>query len=224
MSKFIHLLALLLALALPSFSNGAATKINHSVVRGTEAEIRALTGDYAEQRAYATDQNNAEMRWTGSAWVWAPHCQIVARVRGDVTAPANTAENTLATYTLPKLGTEDSIRVAAFFTVTNNANVKTLKVNLGTAGSMASGFALDVASNAVVNLVTEMRNQSNAAAQEWFSNNKAIFGGTTGTLQATTKDTGTAGKIITVTMTKATAGDSVVMNWLDISLCGAGIA
>jgi hypothetical protein len=195
-----------------------------SVLVDTEANIRAKTGLYTGQRAFANDQNSIEMRWTGSTWVWAPSCQNVYRVRGDVTAQTtDTAEHALATYTLPKLGTEDSVRVAAFLTVANNANAKTLKVNVGTAGSMASGFTLDLASNTVMNLITEMRNQANAASQEWFSNNKAIVGLTSGSLSTTTKDTGTAGKLLEVTMTKATPSDSVVLNWLDISICGAGV-
>lgn len=91
---------------------------------------------------------------------------------------------------------------------------------------MSDGFSLSMLNNgSSLNLVTEMRNKANAASQEWFRSDKRLFGTiqTSGGPVVTTKDTGVAGKILTINVQKASAGYSVVMNWLDISICGAGI-
>lgn len=223
--RFFRSLTAAAALLLVAFSSWAASYQIASVLVDTEANIRAKTGLYTGQRAFASDFNGAEMRWSGAAWVWASHCQVIFRVRADVTAPTDTVDNALVTWTLPKLGTEDSLRVSAFFTMPNSATAKTISVKLGSAGSMASGFSLDMnALGATLNLVSEMRNQANAAAQEWFSNNKLIFGAmSSSSVSTTTKDTGTAGKLLAINVLKATGSDAIVMPWADVSLCGAGV-
>lgn len=221
--RFFRSLAAAAGLMLVALSSWAASYQMASVLVDTEANIRAKTGLYTGQRAYATDQNNIEMRWTGSAWVWAPSCQVLFRQRADLTAPNDSNDNAFVTWTLPKLGSEDSLRVSAFFTVTNNASI-TLSVKVGSAGSMASGFSLSMASNGqILNLVTEMRNQANAAQQEWFSNNKTIYGPSSGSLSTTTKDFSVAGKLLSINALKVTGTDSAVLNWAEVMLCGAGV-
>lgn len=214
-------LSAFVVVAMAAVPAGAAFQ-SSSMMVDTHANILAKTGLYTQQRAYASNFNNAEVVWNGSAWVWAPYCQNVFRVRADVTAPVDTADNVLATVTLPKLGSEDGVRVAGFVAVTNNANVKTFTVKLGTAGSMSNGFSSDIGGNGSFNFVSEFRNQASASAQEWFTSNKAIFGSTSGSLATTAKATGTAGTLLTVGIQKATAGDSAVLHWLDVSICGAG--
>lgn len=220
--------ALAMLLTVPAFAAGSQIA---SFFLDTEANIRAKTGLYAGQRAITTDANlnRAQMEWNGSAWVWPAICQSIARVRTDVTAPNDTVDNALVTVTLPKLGTEDGVRVSALFLVASSANSKTLSVKVGSAGSMANGFSLDMVSNgASLNLVTEMRNRANAASQVWMTNNKAVFGATAAAAAGTTtKDFATAGKLLTINSLKSaaavSASESVVLSWADVSICGAGI-
>lgn len=106
-----------------------------SILVDTEANIRGTDGLYKMQKAYATDQNNAELFWDDVAeeWLWATHFQSVFNTRTNNTAPADTADNVLETYVLPKLGSADTLRVSAFFTVTTDAD-STIKVKLGAIG------------------------------------------------------------------------------------------
>lgn len=193
-----------------------------SVVVGTLAEILAVPGLYTYQEAVATDFNDCRLYWNGTVWKWAKVWQKLAKFRTPVTAPVDLLENTIQTYTLPALGANDEILVEHFWTTTNNANAKTAKVNLG-ALPAGTGWAVDLANNNVHNMVTHMRNMNDASSQKWQSNNKSIFGSTSSLLQSTTRATGTAGVVLTITLLKATvAGDSVVLDYADISILGGG--
>ncbi len=189
----------------------------HSIVTGTLAEILARSGLFTNQRAIPSDFNGAERYWNGSAWKWAKKWQPLALLRTAFTVTAaSTSEETGMTYTLPAIGANDMLMVNHFWTVTNNANMKTARVNL----DGAAGQAVDLASQNVGNLVTMMRNMNSASAQKWFSNNRAVYGGTSSSLQGTTKATGTAGLVLTVTGQKATGSDTMTLEWADIWICG----
>ena len=195
----------------------AAVMKDLSIVVGTLAEVLAKTGITTYQRAVATDFNDCELYWNGSAWRWAKKWQPLALLRTAFTVTAaSTSEETGMTYTLPAIGANDMLMVNHFWTVTNNANMKTARVNL----DGAAGQAVDLASQNVGNLVTMMRNMNSASAQKWFSNNRAVYGGTSGSLQGTTKATGTAGLVLTVTGQKATGSDTMTLEWADIWICG----
>lgn len=224
MKRFLTALLTLAALLFTAMPALAVINKIAAVSVDTAANIRASTGLYQGQKGFATDYNNAELIWTGSAWAWAPHCQSIASSRADVTAPTDLLDNALMTVTMPKLGTNDTVRVSAFFTFPNTATSKTISVKVGSVGAMANGFSLDVISlGATLNLVTEMRNQANAAAQEWMTNNKSIFGTLSNTsVNTTTKDFSTAGRLLTINVLKTTASDAIVMSWADVSICGAG--
>lgn len=195
----------------------AATVLSDSVVYGTMAEILARSGLFTNQRAIPSDFNGAERYWNGSAWKWAKKWQPLALLRTAFTVTAaSTSEEVGLTYTLPAIGANDMLMVNHFWTVTNNANVKTARVNL----DGAAGQAVDLASQNVGNLVAQMRNMNSASVQKWFSNNRAVFGGTSSSLQGTTKATGTAGLVLTVTGQKATGSDTMTLEWADIWICG----
>jgi hypothetical protein len=219
--KYLRHLFVLALLAL-GVTGQAANYITASVLVDTHANILAKTGLYTQQRAYATDFSGASAFWNGSAWLWDTRCQMVLAQRTDVTAPTDTVDNALVTFTLPKLGSKDSLRVKGVLTATNNANVKTLAVKLGSVGAMASGMSFDIASGGQVIFMTEMNNADATGTQKWQSNNKNIWGVLSGAPATTSKATGTAGLLLTVNMAKATGGDSVVLNWLTIELCGGG--
>lgn len=207
----------------------AIVRQNHSILKGTLAEILAYTGDYLGQKAYASNYGvstrGAKLFWNGSAWLWDTHWQPLSLLRSPFTVPGDLTEDVALTYTLPKLGANDMLRVSHFWSVTNNANVKTVRVNIGDAGTMATGQALALTSKDSANCIAEMRNMNNALSQSWFSNNVSIFGVTSGTLQTTTKDTSTAGRLLTITGQKVSVtGDSLVLNYADIWICGGGTA
>ena len=198
----------------------AATVLYDSIVTGTLAEILARSGLHTYQRAVATDFNDCELYWNGSAWRWAKKWQPLAKFRTAVTAPTDLNENVLATFTLPALAANDMLMVKHFWTTVNNANAKTAKVNLGATGA-GTGWSCDLASAAVHNMVTEIRNMNDTAVQKWQSNNKAIFGSTTGgALQGTTRALGTAGVTLAIAMLKGTGADSVILEWADFWICG----
>ena len=195
----------------------AASVLYDSIVTGTLAEILARSGLYTNQRAIPSDFNGAERYWNGSAWKWAKKWQPLALLRTAFTVTAaSTSEEAGMTYTLPAIGANDMLMVNHFWTVTNNVNVKTARVNL----DGAAGQAVDLASQNVGNLVTMMRNMNSASVQKWFSNNRAVFGGTSSSLQGTTKATGTAGLVLTITGQKATGSDTMTLEWADIWICG----
>ena len=64
----------------------AVTTQSLTTLVGTYAEIvtAAFPGDFTHQRAIITDHNNAEMYWSGSAWLWLPRYQLVHSVRTPV--------------------------------------------------------------------------------------------------------------------------------------------
>lgn len=209
----------------------AATKIMHSIVKGTLAEILAVTGDYIGQRAISSDYGvglGLEWYWNGTTWKLTAGKQLAATFRAATgyTVPADANVNTLVTYTLPALGGADSMIVEMFWTLNNNANAKTAVVSMG--GS--SGVSTDLASAVSSNMITVMRNMGGLTyTQSWYSNNKVVFGTSTGSLQTTSsaaagaRDTGVAGKVVLITGQKATAGDTMVLNYADIYLQGGGV-
>lgn len=195
----------------------AAVVRNDSLITGTLAEILARSGLHTGQRAIPSDFNGCGLYWNGSAWKWAKKWQPLALLRTAFTVTAaSTSEETGMTYTLPAIGANDMLMVNHFWTVTNNANAKTARVNL----DGAAGQAIDLASQNVGNLVAQMRNMNSASVQKWFSNNRAVFGGTSSSLQGTTKVTSTAGLVLTVTGQKDTGSDTMTLEWADIWICG----
>lgn len=197
----------------------AASVLYDSIVTGTLAEILARSGLHTGQRAIPSDFNGAERYWNGSAWKWAKKWQPLALLRTAFTVTAaSTSEEVGMTYTLPALGANDMLQINHFWTVTNNANAKTARVTVDGGGGI--GQAIDLASQNVGNLVAEMRNMNSASVQKWFSNNRAVYGGTSSSLQGTTKATGTAGLVLTITGQKATGSDTMTLEWADIWICG----
>lgn len=194
-----------------------------SVVLGTMAEVVAKTGIYTGQMGLASDHGlsgqGLRMVWNGSAWRLPPFWQKVAQNRTQTTLPADTNELTYLTYTLHALGANDQWRIEGMVLVNNNANAKTVKGNLGATG-VGTGAAIDFASNTAGLFVIQGRNANDASAQKWMSNSKAIFGGLSGSLQTTTRATGTAGVTLAVAGLKGTAGDTLTFEYADIWLCG----
>ena len=65
--------------------------------------------------------------------------EILAVSFASVVAPADTAENILATVNIPALGVGDAVRCVFLVTFTNNSNLKTPRIRLGGIGGTDFG-------------------------------------------------------------------------------------
>ena len=197
-----------------------------SVLVAPLATILPMSGLHLMQKAYASDFNNAELFWNGTAWLWSIGMQAIYTKRTDTTPQNTTTEHDLWSVTLPKLGKRDTIRLAAFFTFVNSTQSKRLRIRYGPTGSTAVGLDLQLMNNTALNLVTEMRNQAAFNQQEWFTLNSAspfgLFNGA-GALATSSIDSSTGTNSLAITLQKNLGTESVVMNWADIYLIGGGV-
>jgi hypothetical protein len=189
-------------------------------LRDTYANILLTTGSYIGQRAFCSDFGiaaGAQLEWNGSTWLWAPIWQCFKLQHAIATAPANdTNENTLFTFTLPKLGANDILRCSNFWSMTNSGNNKTIKAKLDASSGASNAYT----TSATLNAVYEIRNRNDASAQGWFSSGKTFFGEATQAISTTAKATGTAGVVLTLTATKATGTETVSLEYADLWIFG----
>ena len=135
---------------------------------------------------------------------------LLARSAGSVAGPADTAENIVATITVPKIGPNGMIRLSCQVSCTNNANAKTFRVRLGgIGGTIHAEVAL--ASTTGGTFVTTIRNQNSVSAQKAFMHGATNVGvikvwGET----SNTQDTDAAPTLV-VTLLKATGGDTFTL-------------
>jgi len=130
-----------------------------------------------------------------------------------VTAPGDTAENVLATITVPAnaMGANGILRIWASWSITNNANNKTIIVRF----SGASGTAyLSVTQNnlASYGTLTSITNRGATNSQVGGINNgtSAGLGAAGGTLPTSAVDT-TASTTVVLACTKASGGDTCTL-------------
>lgn len=100
----------------------------------TWAALRAMdtsglrAGDFVE----VSDLGYSHWLWTGT--VWRPRAPVLLDGSSvAAVAPNNTAENVLATVTIPGwvMGLNGRIQCRSFWSVTNSANNKTIRMHLG---------------------------------------------------------------------------------------------
>lgn len=153
---------------------------------------------------------------TVGAAVWRHIPRILGQSGAAVSGAADTAENTLATVSVPagSMGVNGVVRVTSLWSYTNSANNKTLRVDFG-------GF--DFLSNAATTTVgtqtlTLIRNRNATNSQVGFTN--ATFGAigtTTGTATTCAVDT-TAAVSLTLTGQKASAGETLTLESYTVEL------
>lgn len=202
-----------------------ATGLNYGTgvelyLRDTYANIDLVTGDHVGQRAFCSDYGTgrgAQREWNGSAWVWPPIMQLLKVQHAAATAPLDTAENTLFTYTLPAMGANDQLRFDYMFTITSSANSKTLKIKLDATSGISNAYTNTAAT---VNGVINIRNRNATNAQAWFSSGKTVYGDATQALTTSTKQLGTAGVVFAATATKVTGAEAAVLEFGDLWICG----
>lgn len=128
-----------------------------------------------------------------------------------VTAPANTSENVLATLIIPPnlLKFNGAFRIKANWTLTNNANAKTLRFRF----TSASGTVIDTLSaagsaSACMEADSSNRDLTNSQLVTWknfLSSGTVSIGSGTAAIDTTSPVT------VVVTAEKATSGDSIIL-------------
>lgn len=121
-------------------------------------------------------------------------------------APADTAENTLITHTLSagSIGPNDLIEFLFIVSYTNNANVKTFRVKIGATIFASIPYAGGPSAQNII--YVRMRNSLNSQVS-WNATNPGDTG-TSGAAVLVSSEDLSVSKNITVTMTKAVAGDT----------------
>lgn len=138
----------------------------------------------------------------------------IAQQNTAVTAPDNTDENTLYTVAIPggAMGPNDSMRVSAIWSCTNNANAKTLKIKHGDSVILSTPAA--GGGGAAQHARASNRNSPNSQICG------IIGSGLTGTVNTYALDT-TKTQDVTITAQKATADDSIILESVLVEIIAA---
>lgn len=137
---------------------------------------------------------------------------LLAQSYAPVSAPSDTNENVLATITVPAgaLGANTAVRLMLLWTLTNNANGKTIRVRMsGSSGTQFSSIPVASLANTVVHVLIANRAATNSqvSVTEYLN-----AGGTAGSLTPTTGSVDVSGAVtIVVTAQKSTAGDTMTL-------------
>jgi hypothetical protein len=143
-----------------------------------------------------------------------PYLQTLAQSGVAVTAPADVAENTLFTYTLPGrlMGINDRLEIKLEGTNNNNANIKTWKLYFDASVILNNNQTTNTTHGAEF----FVQNRGDLASQV-FSNGSWVTVGAALTTQAGTVNTA-SDVTIKLTGTKAVAGDTMTLEWYSIRL------
>lgn len=144
---------------------------------------------------------------------------IAAKSAVAVTAPADTAENILATITIPAnaLGANGGLRLKARLTCTNNANVKTIRVRYtGITGTQHYLEAYTSRTQGEFTLYVFNRNATNSQMSSYSGTlstaGAVVAGGTTSAVDTTAETT------LVITATKATGTDTITLEMYSCEL------
>jgi hypothetical protein len=147
---------------------------------------------------------------------WIPDgVQVLARSAATATAPLDTSENILATIAIPAglLGISGRVEIMMGFSVTNNANAKTIRARLGGIG----GTILATASPASVGgagFLWTIANRGAANSQYGGPGNYGIGAGGPATAAIDT----TAAQDLVITIQKATGADAVTLDQYEVKV------
>jgi hypothetical protein len=128
-----------------------------------------------------------------------------------VSCAADTAENVLATITVPAgaMGPNGTIRVWTSWSYTNGANNKVLRVRFG-GGAGTSYLGFTATTTAGARFFTEISNRNATNSQFGGIGASGSFGASTNTYSTSAVDT-TAATTIVISGTKASAGDTLTL-------------
>jgi hypothetical protein len=191
----------------PALTGGMVAGNSHNVSTVTPLSVsgswtRITTGP----GSHASTSNNQPRMYLGSTF--RQPTLVLSRGGTAVSHTGNTTETTLVTIPVPAnaMGTSGQLVIHTLWSVTNNANSKTLRVKLGgtTLGSNSVG------AQATVSMLTRIANRSSASQQVGMPGNFAGVGNSTGAVTTGTVDT-TAAQDITITAQLANAADTITL-------------
>lgn len=198
--------------------------------------IRAISGGiYSSSSDPTTSADSTAGYRVGDAWfntttgnvfdaisvaagaaIWRHRPRVLADSATAVTAPADTAVNTLATFTLVAntLGVNGELEIEAIFTVNSNANAKTPRLHFG--ATNVAGQALASSAGCIERWAFKSRAASSQIARPAGAGSGG-YGATTAAVSTLAIDT-TANVTILITGQKATAGDTFTLEGYRIML------
>lgn len=188
--------------------------------RDTYANILASTGHYVGEEAYASDfgiGRGLELYWNGSAWKLSTAQQLLGFQHTAVSCDADTNEKTLFSLAVPNMGPNTQLLIRSVWSMTNSANTKTLKAKMGATTVYSNN--LTTSQTDVRDLFIRNRNATNVQVMGF--GNSALYGNGTGAVQTAAVETN-AGFTLTITGTKANAGETLTLESVDVFIIGGG--
>ncbi len=156
-----------------------------------------------------TDVGENGSLWRGNGTTWKRLHQIrFSDLSAPVALTGTTSETTLLTVNIPAglIGISGKVKMYPLYSMTNNANNKTLRVKLG--GSTA--YSIVVASSSQSSALVIIRNMGSEAVQKSSTSVVTGLGNNSATLTSLTVDT-SAATTITVTGQLANSADTMTL-------------
>lgn len=197
-------------------------------LRDTLANILATTPSYIGQSAFCTDHGITPglelVALTTSAWGLPPRWQTIGAQNTDVSAGADTSEDTLYTYPgtggLPILRANDAIRVLQGWTQSvANTNARTCKTKFGTTNVVSQNIASTTKAGWIHQY--DMRNKALVTSQAGGATNFDVFGQLSNAAATHALDF-SAQMAFKITGTKANSGDTLTLNYVELAVRGGG--
>ena len=154
--------------------------------------------------------------WRGNGTNWVRLSQILFyALTAAVALTGTTVETTLVTLTIPAglIGSSGKVKLYPLWSVTNNANNKTVRIKLG--GS--TGYFLQSSGYAQLSNLVIFRNFNSESVQKVSSGLPAGLGSTSGAFTSLTIDT-SAATTIEVTGQLTNSGDTLTLESLFVEL------
>jgi len=159
-------------------------------------------------------ENGSLWRGNGTKWVRLNQIKIFS-LSAPVSLTASTSVVTLATITIPAglIGVNGKLKIYPLWSTTNNANAKTLRLNIG--GSLCSTMQSQSVPNNSGLLI--IRNTNSESAQKCSSGLVAGIGSSVGSIASPTVDT-SAATTITITGQLAVGTDTLTLEDLFVEV------
>lgn len=158
-------------------------------------------------------ENGSLWRGDGTKWVRLNPIKIFS-LSAPVSLTGSTSVVTLATITIPAglLGANGKLKIYPLWATTNNANAKTLRLNIG--GVLSTMVSQSVPNNSGLLII---RNINSESAQKCSSGLVAGIGSSTGSIASPTIDT-SAATTITITGQLAVGTDTMTLEDLFVEV------
>jgi len=183
----------------------------HNVPAMTAANRSALSAPLEQDEIFQTDSGPGRRIYIGGAWRNTP--LVLASSGANVSGAADTAENILATVTIPAgmMGTNGSLLTDLLATVNNDASSKIVRVRFGGIGGTIYG-QWEMQNLLTLKTSVRITNNNSATSQKgWEVSVAASFGTSTNAIVTSAIDT-TAATTLVITVQKADGADTMTLN------------